>query len=81
MPAAPVTGKLLLERSDGQRSWVRPDIFSDANQQYIREWILADRVLSEDKLRVKLKKLKIDSYKTGMKADDKAPPGKINEQK
>ncbi|MBN2162835.1 MAG: hypothetical protein JXR25_01880 [Pontiellaceae bacterium] len=57
-----VKGKLQVERKDGQRVWVQPELFSKDDQAYIKEWISADQVLSEKNLQVSFKKVKIDSY-------------------
>jgi hypothetical protein len=59
-------GQLQIEREDGKKSWVGPGIFSESDQQYIKEWIVADRTLSDKNLKITFDKKKIDSFKTGM---------------
>ncbi len=51
-----VKGKLLIEREGGKQVWVRPSVFSEPDQDYIKEWFAAEQVLSEKNLRITLKK-------------------------
>ena len=72
----PVKGKAEIERKDGMRVWVEPSLFSGDDQQYVKEWIAAYRVLSEDCLRVSFDKRTMGSFKQGMKDDDSSVPMK-----
>ena len=49
-------GRIEVERKDGNCVWVAPAIFSDADQAYIKQWIEADLMLSENTLRISFKK-------------------------
>ncbi len=49
-------GNIGLEREDGKTFKVSPNLFSEADQDYINKWIAAGRVLSDDNLRVSFKK-------------------------
>lgn len=64
-----VKGKLQIERHDGKKSWVRPDVFAAENQDYIKDWIDADLILSERSLRISMKKQAMG--KTGSKKENK----------
>jgi hypothetical protein len=55
-------GRLEIEREDGKRVRVEPGLFSEADQEYIKEWILADLALSDTNLRVSIKKDSEGSY-------------------
>ena len=60
-------GEVEIERRDGKRVWVRPTIFSAEDQEYIKEWAKAFRVLDDSSLRIAFKKLRLDKY--GSKKD------------
>lgn len=48
----PAKGQVQIERRNGKKIWVKPDIFSEAGQVYIREWMAADLFLSESMFRI-----------------------------
>jgi len=64
-----IKGMLKIERNDGKSSWVRPDVFTAADQVYIRDWIAADLILSEQSLRISMKKQTLGE--TGSKEQNK----------
>ncbi len=64
-----VKGSVQLEREDGQRFWVPPKLFSDDDQSYIKQWIAANRILSDDSLRISFDKDKVESFKKGLTDD------------
>lgn len=43
-------GKIQMERRGAGFVWVTPDVFDEADQTYIKEWVAADLFLSESKL-------------------------------
>ncbi|MBN2162834.1 MAG: hypothetical protein JXR25_01875 [Pontiellaceae bacterium] len=55
-----------MERKDGQRFKVSPKLFSEDDRTYIRQWIDAYRILSDDSLQVSFSKKNVDSFKEGL---------------
>ena len=55
-----------MERKDGQRFKVSPKMFSEDDRTYIRQWIDAYRILSDDSLQVSFSKKNVDSFKEGL---------------
>ena len=51
-------GKIQIEREDGKKLWTRPTVFSEADQQYINQWIAADQFMSSIKFKIEGKKKK-----------------------
>lgn len=72
----PVQGQVEIERKDGKRVWVSPRLFSEDDQRYVKDWVAAYRVLSEECLRISFDKQKIDSFKQGMTDDQSDRPMK-----
>ena len=58
-------GRLRIERRGGKTLWVTPDVFSDADQTYIKQWVEASMFMLESNLKVSIKKVNLD--KTGSK--------------
>jgi tetratricopeptide (TPR) repeat protein len=54
----PARGKVQIERSNRKKVWVQADIFSEEDQNYIRDWITTDRFLSNSKFRISVEKQK-----------------------
>ncbi len=71
----PVKGNVQLERTDGKRVWVSPGLFSAGDQAYLKEWIAANRVLSDDSLRVSFDKTRVDHVKKGMTDEERTSEG------
>jgi hypothetical protein len=44
--------RFYVENETGQKSWVSPDSFTDADRSYLKEWIVAKWFLSDDKVYV-----------------------------
>ncbi len=57
--------KIRIERKDGGAFWVAPSLFSQEDLKYIKEWVKADQILSDDNLRIAFKK----KTKTAKKKD------------
>lgn len=60
-----------IERKDGKRVWVSPKLFSGDDQQYVKDWVTAYRILSDDTLRISFDKIKVDSFKEGMNDEER----------
>ncbi len=67
-----IKGQIQIEREDGQRFSVSPGMFSEDDQAYIKQWIAADRVLSDKHLRVSFDKDKVESFKNGLTDNEDA---------
>ncbi len=48
--------KLFFERDNKKQMWIAPAAFCQKDQDYIKEWIVADLFLSESKLKISIKK-------------------------
>jgi hypothetical protein len=46
-------GKIKLERADGRKIWTLPSVFAQADQAYIRQWIIAHQFMSSIKFKIK----------------------------
>ena len=46
-------GKIQIKREDGKLIWTRPTVFSELDQEYIRQWIAVDQFMSSTKFRIK----------------------------
>lgn len=44
--------RVQLERKDGEKGWASLSVLSDSDQEYIREWVTADRMLTGKSLEV-----------------------------
>ncbi len=67
----PVKGEVEIERQDGKRVWLSPKLFSGDDQRYVKDWVAAYRVLSDDCLRISFDKVKVDSFKEGMTDEER----------
>lgn len=56
-------GKVELKRPDGKRVKVKPDIFTDADQKYIREWAMLDGFQNPSTFKVECAEKKIEQWK------------------
>lgn len=70
-----IKGEVQLERQDGVRVWVRPNLFSADDQAYVKAWIDAYRVLSDDSLRVSIDKTRLEHVKKGMTDEERTTEG------
>jgi hypothetical protein len=48
-------GKVQLEREGGRKVWVSPNLFCSADKEYMREWVAATEMMSEQNLRISFK--------------------------
>jgi len=46
------TGKIQIERKDGKEVWILPTAFSEPDQEYIQQWIVADQFMSPTKFKI-----------------------------
>ena len=46
-------GKIKVERADGRKIWILPSVFSEGDQEYIRQWIVAHQFMSSIKFKIK----------------------------
>jgi hypothetical protein len=67
----PVRGTVQVERKDGTRVWVQPNLFSASDRAYLKDWIAANRVLSDENLTVSFDKDRVDHVKKGMKDNER----------
>jgi hypothetical protein len=61
----PANNRVFIQREGGRKIWVQIDIFSEADQAYIKEWIDGDVFMANAKLRVSVKKRKGPSSDSG----------------
>lgn len=52
------TGKIQIEREDGKKVWILPNVFSEADQEYVRQWIAVDQFMSPEKFKIEGEKTK-----------------------
>ncbi|MDF7798030.1 tetratricopeptide repeat protein [Pontiellaceae bacterium B1224] len=60
-------GRIQIERRGAGKVWVTPDVFGEADQAYIKEWIAASAFLADTSLRVSMDKQITDRF--GSKKD------------
>ena len=61
----PSQGEVTLKRADGKKIPIKPGIFVEKDQVYIREWIAGQDFLSDKILSIKIEKNRIDSSTSG----------------
>ncbi len=42
-----------IKREDGKLIWVLPTVFSESDQEYIKQWLAVDQFMSPTKFRIK----------------------------
>lgn len=62
----PVKSEVEIERKDGKRVWVSPTLFSEDDQRYVKGWVSAYRILSDECLQVSFEKKSGENFKKGM---------------
>ncbi|VGO11549.1 hypothetical protein PDESU_00094 [Pontiella desulfatans] len=67
------SGKITVERDDRRKVTVPANIFSEADQAYIKEWLAAQNFLSNSKLRVNVDKRKGTAGETSETKRAKSP--------
>ncbi len=55
-------GEVFIERADKMRMWVKPDSFSNTDQNYVHEWIKAEQFLSERSLMISVEETKPNEF-------------------
>lgn len=45
-------GKIQIERPDGKKIWTLPTVFTEEDQQYVRQWIVVDEFMSSIKFKI-----------------------------
>lgn len=46
------SGEIQIEREDGKKLWILPTVFSEPDQEYIRQWNAADQFMSPTKFKI-----------------------------
>lgn len=60
------SGKIKIERKGGKTMWVTPAAFSEADQDYIQQWIKADHFMSTMDFRINVSKAKNETDRKDM---------------
>ncbi len=58
-------GTVQIERQNGMKAWVNPDVFDEKDQEYINNWLFASQFMSNSKLRIVVDKIKKSAGKAG----------------
>lgn len=73
-------GKVELKRADGKRVPVKPTVFVEADQKYIKEWFMLDGVRSERLFKITCKKDLVEKWKKEEEAEVRYDGGSMGKE-